>query len=296
MSSISPSTLRVHDQRPVHPVTIALLGHVRDATRRLNTEFVVAGATARDIVLWHVYGIQAERATRDVDVAVCAITWDAYRHLVVELEATGLFKADPKAQQSLLFSDPDVAKPVPLDIVPFGPLEAPAGSIVWPPNGDFVMNVLGFREAVDTSIDINIGDVLLVPVVALPALALLKILAWRDRRTRKNTDSTDLLLILRSYHSAGNSERIWEIGADLLEVHEFDVDLAATALLGWDARQAALPATVGAISALLEDASTYETLRRDMVARAAVQTLDGFVDGAEEALAAFRGGFIGSDG
>ncbi|WP_206997263.1 nucleotidyl transferase AbiEii/AbiGii toxin family protein [Trinickia mobilis] len=293
MTSILPnSSLKVGEDRPVHPVTIALLRHVSEAVRSLKSEFVAAGATARDIVLWHVHGIRAERATRDVDVAVCAVNWEAHGDLIAALEATGRFKADGRSQQSLIFDDASIGKPVPLDLVPFGPLEAPDGYIAWPPKGDFVMNVLGFREAVDTSININIGENYSVPVAALPALALLKLLAWHDRRTSKNTDAADLLLILRNCHKAGNEERIWEIGADLLDAHDFDVDLASTALLGRQARQTALPATLTAVTALLADEGTYETLRRDMLARAAAQLLDDFADGSDKTLAAFRDGFM----
>jgi len=220
---------------------------VREAARQLGTEFVVAGATARDIVLWHAYGIRAERATRDVDVAVCAISWKAHGELIARLLATGLFKADTRIEHSLTFEDDKVGKPIPLD---------------------------------------------LVPVVALPAFVLLKILAWRDRRTSKNTDASDLLLSLRSYYKAGNEERIWEAAADLLAAHGFDLDLASTALLGRDARRIALPATLRAVLSLLEDENTYDTLRRDMLARAAVQMFDEFAEDSDKTLAAFRNAFL----
>jgi predicted nucleotidyltransferase len=39
--------------------------------------------------------------------------------------------------------------------VPFGEIEAPAGAIAGPPKGEFVMNMLGFREAADTAINID---------------------------------------------------------------------------------------------------------------------------------------------
>jgi predicted nucleotidyltransferase len=293
MTSISPrSSLKVGEDRKVDPVTIELLRHVSHAVRSLNGEFVVAGATARDIVLWHVHGVRPGRATRDVDVAVCAVSWEAHGDLVAALEATGRFKAETKSQQSLIFNDSSVDASMPLDLIPFGPLEAPDGAIAWPPTGDFVMNVLGFREAVDTSIDIDIGENCSVPVASLPALALLKVLAWHDRRTRKNTDASDLLLILRNHYKAGNEERIWEVGIDLIEAHGGDVDLASTALLGRQARQIALPATFEAVAALLTDEGTYETLRRDMLRRAAAQMLDGYADDTDKTLAAFRDGFM----
>ncbi|MDR8402191.1 nucleotidyl transferase AbiEii/AbiGii toxin family protein [Paraburkholderia sp. USG1] len=292
MSSTLPS-LKVAAERPVHPVTAALLAHVQETANWLGAKFVVAGATARDLVLWHVHGIRAERATRDVDVAVCAISWNAYGALIAGLERTGLFRASTGAQQTLVFDDPDIGHPVPLDLVPFGELEAPEGSVAWPPKGEVVMNVLGFREAIDTSVEIDIGERLTVPVVTLPSLALLKILAWHDRRALRNADASDLLLILRNYCDAGNAERIWVDGADLLEQHDFDVDLAASALLGRESRQIALPATFDAVSAILSDNAVYDVLRRDMLARAVIQMLDDFPDGSDRTLSAFRDAFLG---
>jgi predicted nucleotidyltransferase len=287
-----PSSLEISAERPLRGETHTLLRHVRDAVLQLDTGFVVAGATARDLVLWHVYGIQAERATLDVDVAVCAISWDAHDELIALLVSTGYFTPHEKKRHSLIFHDPKVGPEVPLDLVPFGDIEAPEGAIAWPPKGEFVMNVLGFREAVDTAIHIDIGDGLVVPVVSLPALALLKVLAWHDRRMRKNTDASDLLLVIRNYLKAGNEERIWEVGSDLLEVHGFDIDLAAAALLGREARAIAVAATVDAVTPLLTDEGTYDTLRRDMLARAAAQMLDDFADGSDRVLAAFRDGFL----
>ncbi|RKR42835.1 nucleotidyl transferase AbiEii/AbiGii toxin family protein [Paraburkholderia sp. BL17N1] len=292
MSSTFPS-LKVADERPVHPVTAALLARVQETADQLGTKFVVAGATARDLVLWHVHGVRAERATRDVDVAVCAISWEAYGALITGLERTGLFRASTRAQHTLVFDDPSVGYSIPLDLVPFGEIETPEGAVAWPPKGEVVMNVLGFREAVDESVEIDLGDGLMVPVVTLPALALLKILAWQDRRVSKNTDASDLLLILRNYGDAGNAARVWDDGADLLEQHGFDVDLAASALLGRESRQIASPATVNAVSAILSDEAVYNTLRRDMQARAVAQMLDDFADGSDRTLSAFRNAFLG---
>ncbi|MGF6768977.1 putative nucleotidyltransferase [Paraburkholderia sp. GAS199] len=176
MSSTSIN-LKVSDERPVHPAITALLAHVRDAAHRLGVKFVVAGATARDLLLWHVHGIKADRATRDVDVAVCAVSWNAYGDLIADIEQTGLFRERVGAQQTLVFDDPRAGHRVALDLVPFGELEDPAGAVAWPPRGEIVMNVLGFREAIETSVGIELDLNLTVPVVSLPSLALLKILA-----------------------------------------------------------------------------------------------------------------------
>jgi predicted nucleotidyltransferase len=155
------------------------------------------------------------------------------------------------------------------------------------------MNVLGFREAVNTALQVDIGESLTVPVVSLPALAILKLLAWQDRRTTKNTDAGDLLLVIRNYHNAGNNERIWEVATDLLKTHGFDADRAAAALLGRAARRIALPATRDAVVPLLVPGKVFETHSGDMLASAARRMfVDEFADTTVGSLAAFRDGFM----
>nr|WP_256976598.1 nucleotidyl transferase AbiEii/AbiGii toxin family protein [Burkholderia sp. AU31652] len=90
MTDTSPNRpLEVDARRPLEPAAVALLQAVGSACARLDTAFVVAGATARDILMWHVHGIRPVRATRDVDVAVCAVSWPFHAQLVEALVATG---------------------------------------------------------------------------------------------------------------------------------------------------------------------------------------------------------------
>ncbi|MGU7769213.1 nucleotidyl transferase AbiEii/AbiGii toxin family protein [Burkholderia sp. MR1-5-21] len=293
MTNISHNpVLEVGRERPLEPSTVAMLRHIAAACTRLDTEFVVAGATARDILMWHVHGIRAVRATRDVDVAVCAVSWTSHDRLVDALVATGRFSPVPKAQQKFFFTGEPGGFRTELDLVPFGPLEAPAGAIAWPPDGEFVLNVLGFREAVDTAIAVTVGDRFDVPVASLPALALLKLLAWKDRRARQNSDAYDLLFLLTHFHDAGNRERIWDVAPDLLEAHAFEPELAAAALLARDAKRIALPETRDAIHALLADTATYATLGQDLLARASALLLGEFADDPARYLAAFRNEFL----
>jgi predicted nucleotidyltransferase len=156
MTSSSPlPVLDLPPERPVEGGTIALLRDVKDACLKLGVEFVLPGATARDIQMWHRHGIKALIAMRDVDVAVCAVSWEFHERLVTLLIETGRFTPDPKEQQKLLFKRLDDAAAAQLDLVPIGPLEAPRGQVAWPPDGDIVMTVLGFREAVDTAKSVN---------------------------------------------------------------------------------------------------------------------------------------------
>lgn len=293
MTDTSPTRpLEVEASRPLEPAAVALLRAVGTTCAQLDAAFVVAGATARDILMWHVHGIRPARATRDVDVAVCAVSWPFHAQLVDTLVATGRFTRAPKQQQKLLFESGMPGFRTELDLVPFGPLEAPPGEIAWPPAGEFVLNVLGFQEAVDTAQPVSIDARTVVPVARLPALALLKLLAWKDRRARQNSDAYDLLFLLRHYHDAGNRERIWDAAADLLETHAFQPGLAAAGLLARDAKRIALPQTRDAIRALLSDEATYAALRQDLLARAFALLPGEFSDDAERYLDAFRRAFL----
>ncbi|RQR38773.1 nucleotidyltransferase [Burkholderia sp. Bp9143] len=293
MTDTSPTRpLEIDARRPLEPAAVALLQAVRAACAQLDAAFVVAGATARDILLWHVHGIRPVRATRDVDVAVCAVSWPFHERLVDALVATGQFVRAPKHQQKLLFDSGTQAFRTELDLVPFGPLETPPGEIAWPPGGDVVLNVLGFQEAVDTALAVSIGAGIAVPVASLPALALLKLLAWKDRRARQNSDAYDLLFLLTHFHDAGNRERIWDVAPDLLERHGFQPELAAAALLARDAKRIASRQTHDVIRALLSDDATYATLGQDLQARAFALLPGEFSADADRYLDAFRGAFL----
>lgn len=290
MNAISQA--KVPAERPVHPFTIALLAAVKDACESLGTQFVLAGATARDIQFWHLHDVKAPTATRDVDVAVCAVSWEFHHRLIDTLLASGQFARDKKAQQKLIFRREGDQFGVQLDLVPFGPIEAPRGAIAWPPDGDTVMNVLGFQEAADTAQLVDIGEGLAVPVVAIPAFVLLKLMAWKDRRTEKSTDASDLLFVLRKFFFAGNAARVYDEALDLLEACDFHAEIAAAGLLGRDARDVAHRETREAVRAALQSPETYAALKADLLARAATLMFGEFVDDSDDLLDAFAAEFV----
>lgn len=122
-----------------------------------------------------------------------------------------------------------------VDLIPFGGVERADGSIAWPPAGDFVMSVLGFREAKACAIDVGLPNNQRIEMVSLPMLAALKVLAWSDRRTREpRKDAADLVLILRSYLDAGQADRIYREAPQLLDLGGFDYEQAGAWLAGHD--------------------------------------------------------------
>lgn len=84
-----------------------------------------------------------------------------------------------------------------VDLVPFGGVESDGNVIRWPPDGDFVMNVVGFQEAYDNAAQVLVNDALMVRVVSPVGLLLLKLAAWKDRHdTQPGRDAADIAYLL----------------------------------------------------------------------------------------------------
>lgn len=60
----------IRDDRPLNPIIIDILHSVAADASAEGIDYMLVGATARDIPLNHVFGIVARRATYDVDFAV----------------------------------------------------------------------------------------------------------------------------------------------------------------------------------------------------------------------------------
>ena len=167
-----------------------------------------------------------------MDFAVAISTWEAFDRLKTELIATGEFVASENAHR-LTFGE-DIGG-YPLDLVPFDGVERD-GEIAWPPSGEFVMNVTGYTDAYSSALDVEIERGFHVKIVSLPAMAVLKILAWNDRPER-DKHASDVLLILRNYYQAGQFDRLYAGALDLLETYEYDLELSGAALLARDIRR-----------------------------------------------------------
>jgi predicted nucleotidyltransferase len=96
------------------------------------------------------------------------------------------------------------------------------------------MSTIGFREAYDNSVEVRVTDDLIVRVASLAGLALMKIVAWDDRRFER--DAQDLGLIMRHYLAAGNEDRIYNEHGDCFDLldEEFDYEQSSARILGRD--------------------------------------------------------------
>ena len=256
MSSTS-SQLSVLADHPLEPWTAEVLSLLDAAFRELECPYVLVGATARDILLVHVYGLTPMRATRDVDLGVAVESWDRFTALRSGLLDRGLAE-QPGILHRLLVRSAHAQHPVPVDIIPFGGIAEPGRRVAWPPDATTVMNVAAFEEARATALHIQIKAGLLIPVVSLPGLAALKLIAWMDRQNSK--DASDFFQILRKYSQAGLFDRLYGNALPVLESVQFSHERAAAILLGRDVRRFSNDHTAAQLAALLSDHARLERL------------------------------------
>lgn len=249
LRSFANATLPLNLSRD--PDLRTLSGLVDDMRRAVpDVPFILAGATARDVILKHAYRVDTGRATLDVDMAFAVRDWAAYENLRKVLVASGRFIENPRQRQSVRHQGPGKSN---VDVIPFAGVEDESRQIAWPPDGSMVMSVMGFQEAASSAETVVLPGGTTIAVASLAAQMLLKLAAWRDRRLRQpGKDAQDIRLLLRTYPDAGNHERIFEEAAHLLlTMKEFDYDAAGAWLLGADARRVATADSHGAFARIV---------------------------------------------
>ncbi len=118
------------------------------------------------------------------------------------------------------------------DLLPYGGVERADRTLAWPPGEHQRMNALGFAEVASTTVAFLLPGAVRVQVVALHSLALLKLVAWSDRRLQK--DAHDLFVIAKHYLDAGQTDRLYETAMDIVTRDDFDYEEAGAELLGRD--------------------------------------------------------------
>jgi predicted nucleotidyltransferase len=199
--------LRVKQPRPAG--VEAVIRAVQAGAGQLGLEPLLVGATARDLLLVHVFEQPVRRATLDVDFAVALASWEQFEALKEELISGHGFQDKPRQKQRLIYGGEGEGKGMTIDLVPFGGLQMDDNTVAWPPEMDVLMTVTGYAEAQQAAVAVELAPGHQVKVASLPALAILKVFAWSDRGHRTlGRDAIDLLTLLRSYGEAGNSDRM----------------------------------------------------------------------------------------
>jgi predicted nucleotidyltransferase len=232
----------------ISETSVSILREIEEVSTRLDIPFFVVGATARDIILEHQFNIKPGRATIDIDIGVLIAGWDQFEMLKDELIRSARFSPS-KQKQRLIYDDN-----FPVDIIPFGAIEDENGSITWPPNHEIRMSIFGFQECFQHALSVKLSSYpeLIVKMVSLAGLALLKLISWDDNPERRSKDAPDLFLIMQHYLDAGNLDRLFDEGSDIIEEDSYDYDLASARFLGRDIGNISKPVTKAKLIEILE--------------------------------------------
>ncbi len=279
------ATLLDFSQRPDLALHAEIIADIASVAEPLGITPLIVGAFARDLHLLYGHGIETLRQTEDLDFALAVPDWSAFDALQERLIKTARFSPSPTAARRLRHRNG-----FPIDLVPFGSVETRERKIAWPPRGEFVMDVFGLREAQAGACDVLFPGGVRGRVVSLPALALLKIVCWRDRHYESpRKDAHDLLLIMKNYLLAGNEARLFDEFVDWTQEEAFDYELAGARMLGHDVRALLDDQGIERVGGLLtEQADT----RRP--ARLPAEMAPGDPDRARALLDAMLGGMMES--
>ena len=238
----------------IDPLSAALFTSVSETAGLLGIEFFVVGATARDMIFELGHGRPSQRATLDRDFGVRVESWAEFGKLKESLLTSGLFEETRDAKRLRFQGGLDV------DIVPFGGVADNEGAIRWPPEDDVVMSTVGFEDAYRTAqrVRVKADPPLDILVASIPGLTILKLISWADRPHARSRDAIDLAFILERYLDAGNTDRLFEEHADLVEVADFDYDRAGARLLGRDIAKIGAPETIKRIREILAKETSDE--------------------------------------
>ena len=84
---------------------------------------------ARDILLHHLHGIRIARPIRDIDFGIAMPGWEEFLAFKQTLCDTGLFFPVNGMSQRLSYKATTETRGTPVDLVPFGGIESPPGTL-----------------------------------------------------------------------------------------------------------------------------------------------------------------------
>ncbi len=211
------------------PEDLALFRDLEPAADGAGLTPYLIGAGALQLGAALEWGFRLSRRTRDWDFAVRVESWPAYRALADALVRSGKFQ---RAQEPHRFRHREGGT---LDLLPFGALEHPEGTITW--TGGVEMDTNGLAVLDEQHQDLQL-DRTRLRVASLPAIVGLKLLAYRSRRTTTTHDIDDVHTILRGVEASVSDERIAADGLERLGSEDVTLNEIGAYLLGRDVGRA----------------------------------------------------------
>ena len=173
---------------------------LEEAFRATEIDYYLIGAQARDI--WYAKGGKISRQTKDIDFAVLVGSLADYQSVREYLKSHNSF-AETKGNSFVMLT-PDGIQ---VDILPFGEIEIDDGvEIVG--EGLTSIKVNGFKEVYQSGteeLETQTGH--FFKVASLPAIVLLKLIAFDDRPEKRMKDALDIASII---------DHFFDLQADLI--------------------------------------------------------------------------------
>jgi predicted nucleotidyltransferase len=286
-TSLSPPLEIKHDQ--IDPVVLEAIRKIDEIAHKHETRYFLAGATAREVILRHVFGRPPGRRTLDVDFGIAVRDWDHFNTLQSSMEQAGFTAYPHKIHRLIYNSTPAVI----VDLIPFGGVESADRTISWPPEEDIVMRVTGFSDGLESAVAVRLEKNLVIPVVSLPVLLVLKLLAWVDRKHEKR-DAADIHTLLKEYGDAGNEDRLYGEEVNVLEAEGYDFELAGARLIGRDAALVISPDTRNRVRDILQSEPLMAELTNQIILLS-VRNDSEYIRRQESLVSKLRHGFLSAE-
>ena len=183
---------------------------VEKVFNKCEVDFYLLGAIARDT--WYAKGQIESRATRDVDFAIYVSGEEHYEQVISELVDNHGFSEINNVPYRL-----QTPFTYTIDLIPFGEISIDE-AVIPDENWDRPIFINGFEEIFrNATIQVkDEGDGLEFKVATLPAILLLKLIAYDDRPEHRTQDPKDIAQIIENYFEV-EKEMIWEEHHDLFD-------------------------------------------------------------------------------
>jgi predicted nucleotidyltransferase len=230
--------------QPLSQHELECIGAISRLAEDMGIPILVVGASARELAFNSPFNIAPHRSTKDWDFGIRVESWDVYTRFRDALLKMGSFHLDPVRENRLVYTTGMM-----VDLIPFGGLEV-NGHIEWPQSKS-EMNVIGFSDAYDHCMEVQLSDNLRIRVALPPVLAALKFLTFADRKDRTDRDIHDLWNFISNYRYAIQETRLWNEPFVSARGDDFDWSCAGAFLLGYDVASACCLETVERLTPII---------------------------------------------
>jgi predicted nucleotidyltransferase len=195
----------------IQPEVVNMLGMLEVVLKKMEFDYYLVGAIARDISLAEKF--QAKRRTNDVDIALMLSNETEFNQVKQALIETGEFTAHPTESIKLFYK-----QAIELDLMPFGDIENESRETRLTQPRVFVMDVPGFSEIFPQTEAYSLPNAHTIKVCPIEGLVLLKLIA-NDDRPGRTKDITDIEHLISVYFELKDID-IYESYIDVMDIYE----------------------------------------------------------------------------